>query len=165
MLTPGLPGLASDWYESVQADRAVLWAQSADGDWISGARVRILPRVEAGFTMSAESLFEPEMRIRLVQNLAPLRSTLIVASRRIAFLTKVLLGPVHAEMGRAWGTSPLRWAAVTVAGNRTMALAAGWRMPGGLTAEIRVHVAFESVWELSLFFRDGSVGIGCAAWR
>ena len=151
--------------EPTSVRRAILWTQVVDGGWASGVRTRLFSWLEAGLTLSGEDLFEPEIRVHLVENLPPVGASLVAAPERIGFFTQLLLGPVHATMGRTWGLDSVRWAAVTVAGARTMALSAGWRSPGGLTAEIRIRLACKMVWELSLFFRDGSVGIGGAAWR
>ena len=165
VLLPSVRGRAWDESEPVAVRRAILWTQTSDDGWVTGVRTRVFSWLEAGFTLSAEDLFEPRIRVHLVENLPPVRTSLVASPDRIGFFTQVLLGPVHAAMGRAWGASPLRWAVVTVAGSRTIALSAGWRMPGGLTAEIRVRLASSILWELSLFFRDGSVGLGGAVWR
>ena len=160
----GAAGFAEAVYEPEEVGGSVLWAQVVEGGWAVGVRKRLLPWLEAAFASDGEDLFEPEMRIHVVRDLPPVRMALAIGPEWVSFLTQLRLGPVHAAMGRRWGQDPLRWGAVIVAGGRLMALSAGWRTPGGLCAEVSIHVASSLRWEVSLFFRDGSVGMGVAAW-
>jgi len=112
-----------------------------------GSRLDLVMRVAAG------DPFDLQARVLIVRDLLPLNVLVAFDADRIALSSTLFLGPVHLNVGRAWGSIPERWAFLQYAPQDTLCVLIGLgQRAGRLTATLglRFFPGQTGLWGISI---------------
>lgn len=149
----------------VSASGTSLWGRSSGTGWQVHVQRSLLPRLDIAARITPQSPFALEARALIVKDLLPLQVSTSVGPGYVSLHAAVLLGPVHIDYGRTWGLDNQLWGAVTLSANARMALFAGWEIRTGPLAGVRIFPSGTALWEVTLIFCDGRVGVGIGGRR
>jgi len=126
---------------------------------VGGSVTRSLgPRLDLEMLVTADDPFRLRAHILVVRDLLPLNVLVAFDVDRIAFSSTLFLGPVHVNVGRAWGRIQERWAFLQYAPQDTLCVLLGLgQRAGRLTATLglRFFPGRTGLWGLSVATAHG----------
>ena len=121
--------------------------------WRGSITRNLSPRIDVSASMSAQNMFDLDVRVLVVKNLLPLNVVVALSSQRLSLISTLFLGPVHVNYGRTWGEEGVRWGYLQHAFHQTMSILIGLEQRNdaiGAILGLRIHPGRTRLWGASL---------------
>ena len=132
----------------------------SNGTWQASITRSLARRLDVTATAAPDDLFDLGARVLVVKDLLPLHVAVDISLDRVSLFATLLLGPVHVDYGRTWGTTDARFGYVQYAPSQTLTILIGLRTTNDRPRAIvgvRVHPVTARLWGASLVVIDGAL--------